>query len=107
MCSPDKVRAGIERYVRDDIIPKLEGSGWKIFAVNAALGAFLPRLKTEVDVDSIYHSVRAQMEKQGKLTLSAEDMRSMSPVLGSIAGAVFPSVTFTMEDVDKLYRYMQ
>lgn len=107
MHSPEKIKSGIERYVREDILPKLEGSGWRVFAVSAALGAVLPRIDKEMDIDTLYATIRAQMEKQGHLTLSAEDMRSMHPVLGSIAGAVFPSVTFTLEDVDKLYSYMR
>lgn len=107
MHTPEKIKAGIERYVREDIIPKLEGSGWKVFAVSAAIGSILPMINKEMDIDTLYATIRAQMEKQGHLTLTAADMRDMHPVIGTIAGSIFPSVTFTVEDVDKLYSYMQ
>lgn len=106
MYAPEKVKAGIERYVREDILPKL-GNNWKAFAVSAALGSVLPLINKPIEMDGMFKSVREQMARQGQLTLTAADMREMHPVVGAIAGAVFPSVTFTMEDVDKIYSYMQ
>jgi len=99
------LQRGIERYVTEEFMSKV--SGWKQFAIGAALGSFLPKLQSDMDIEPIYASMKTQFQKSPDLKLTAEDMRSMHPVIGPIAATIFGEVTFHEADIDKLYSMIQ
>lgn len=98
-----KVRNGIERYINEEFISKL--SGVKQFMLAGGLGAFLPMIKDDVDVESIYRAYRKQFEIQPSLTITKEEMQDLHPI-GAVLGGVIGPVTFKVNDIDKLYRYI-
>lgn len=98
-----KVRRGIERYLNEEFVCKL--SGTKQFLMGGAMGAVLPLIKEDMDVDTIYKSYRKQFEAQPSVTITKEDMQDLHPAGILVAGVVGP-VTFKVNDLDKLYRYI-
>ena len=99
------IRQGLEKYVTEEFMRKT--TGWKQFAIGAALGAFLPKLQADVDIEPIYASMKTQFQKSPDLRLTAEDIRSMHPTIGPIAATIFGDVTFHEPDLDKLYNMIQ
>lgn len=98
-----KVRNGIERYINEEFVSKMSGA--KQFLLAGGLGAFLPMIKEDVDVETIYRSYRKQFDVQPTLTVTREDMQELHP-LGALIGGMIGSVTFKVNDIDKLYRYI-
>ena len=99
------IQNGIERYITEEFMRKL--TGWRQFAVGAAMGTALAKVKSDMDIEPIYQSIKAQFHKSPELHLTAEDMRSMHPTIGPMAAAVFGEVTFHEADIDKLYAMIQ
>lgn len=105
MASPEQIRRGIERYVNEEFLANM--SGWKQFAAATALGAALPHIQKDIDIEPIYQSAMQQInQRPDGVTLTKEDMQQMHPVLGSLAGTIASSVTFKTADVEKLYQYI-
>lgn len=105
MATAAQLQRGIQRYVNEEFLNGM--SGWQQFAAATALGAALPKLNTDIDIEPIYHSAKEQMTKHPSgITLTKADMVQMHPLIGTIAGAFMDSVTFREADLDKLYRYI-
>lgn len=98
-----KVRRGIERYINEEFVSKLTGA--KQFLLAGGLGAFLPLIKDDVDVDTVYKAYRKQFETQPSVTITKEDMQEFHPI-GAMLGGLIGPVTFNINDIDKLYRYI-
>lgn len=105
MARPEQIRRGLERYVNEEFVGNM--SGWQQFAAATALGAALPHIKKEIDIEPIYQSAMEQISRRpGGIVISKEDMKTMHPVLGALAGMIVDSVTFRAEDIEKIYRYI-
>lgn len=106
MARPEQIRRGIERYVNEEFIGGM--SGWQQFAAATALGAALPQIKKEIDIEPIYQSAMEQISRRpGGITITKEDMQQMHPVFGTLAGMIMNSVTFRGDDIERLYRYIE
>lgn len=105
MARPEQIRRGVERYVSEEFLAGM--SGWQQFAAATALGAALPHINKDIDIEPIYQSAVEQMNRRpGGITLTKDDMKQMHPVLGMLAGMIVDSVTFKMHDLEKLYQYI-
>lgn len=105
MVSADKIRRGVERYVNEEFIANT--SGWRQFAAGTALGVLLPKISSDIDIETMYQAASDQMSKQPDgITITREDMQAMHPTAGTLIGALISSVTFRQSDLDKLYRYI-
>lgn len=107
MARADQLQRGIQRYVNEEIIEKQNLSNWQKFAAATALGAALPHIKKDVEIDAIYRSAKEQFAAMpGGLTLTKADMMQIHPIVGACAGMLMDSITFSEADLDKLYRYI-
>ena len=105
MATAIQIRRGIQRYVNEELVQNM--TGWQQFAAATALGAIVPQIKSDVDIEPIYHSAKEQFAaRPAGVTLTKADMVQMHPVIGAIAGSLMDSITFREGDLDKLYRYI-
>lgn len=105
MARADQIQRGIQRYVHEEFLDGM--SGWQRFAAATALGAALPMIKGDIDIEPVYRSAKEQIQQHPTgVTMTKADMVALHPLLGTVAGTMIDSVTFRESDIDKLYRYI-
>lgn len=105
MAKAHAIQRGIQRYVNEEFLGDM--SGWQQFAAATALGAALPLIKSDIDIEPIYRSAKEQMATHpAGVTMTKADMMQLHPLIGTVAGTLMDSVTFREADIDKLYRYI-
>lgn len=105
MARAEQIQRGIQRYVNEEFLAGM--SGWQQFAAATALGAALPLIKNETDIEPLYRSAKEQIQQHpAGVTMTKADMVALHPLLGTVAGVMIDSVTFREADIDKLYRYI-
>lgn len=113
MVSVNKIKDGLAAYLDAELMPQLQKGSWQSIVVGTAVGVIISRtdkliasLKNSqlaqtvevidsdgsVDIDTIRDMLKAQIEKQGSLTI--ENV----PILKKLV--------FRAEDVDKAYEFI-
>lgn len=105
MATAIQLRRGIQRYINEELIQNM--TGWQQFAAATALGAAMPQIKNDMDIEPVYRSAKEQFAaRPAGVTVTKADMMQMHPIIGAVAGTIMDSITFKESDLDKLYRYI-